>query len=143
MSNLTYDEKVAETQINKKIFDITKKVVDKEASEEDEMELATCISLQKTKKELLNAGTEIEEHKALDFIIHKVGRATKKYQLEKKVLSDNKMEELSENLNVEKEKETPEEEKIRELEELIDNIMKETCETERGKLKTFRMLHDE
>jgi hypothetical protein len=143
ISNLTYNEKVEETENNKKIFDISKKVVDKEATEEDEVELATCISLQKTKKELLNAGTEIEEHKALVFIIYKVGRATKKYQLEKKVLSDNKIEELSENMNVEREKETPEEETIRELEELIDNIMKQTWETEREKLKTFRMLHDE
>jgi hypothetical protein len=116
---------VAETENNKKIFDITKKVVDKEASEEDEMELATCISIQKTKRELLNAGTEIDEHIALDFIIYKVGRTTKKYQLDKKILTDNKMEELSENLNVEKEKETPEEEKIRELEEPIGNIMQE------------------
>ena len=36
---------------------------------------------------------------------------------------------------MEREKETPEDEKIRELEELIDNIMKQTCETEREKLK--------
>jgi hypothetical protein len=63
--------------------------------------------------------------------------------LRKKVLGDNKIEELSENLNVEREKETPEDEKIRKLEERIDNIMKQTCETEREKLKTFRMLQDE
>ena len=84
LSNLTYNEKVEETENNKKFFDISKKIANKEASEDDEMELATCISIQKTKRELLNAGTEIEEHKALDFIIHKLGRATKNINLTRK-----------------------------------------------------------
>ena len=58
-------------------------------------ELLELTSMQQTKQELLELGNSIPHHKVLDYVIHQVGRSTKKYQQERKKLRNNKLEELT------------------------------------------------
>ena len=70
-----------------------------EATEDEHQDLAVSISMQRTKQELLELGNYIPQHKVLHYVIHQVGRATKKYQLERKKLRNNKLEELTDKLS--------------------------------------------
>ena len=79
--------------------------------------------MQRTKQELLELGNSIPQHKILDYVIHQVGRATKKFQLERKKLRNNKLEELTDKLSdaiVELQVNDPD---ILEIEEEMDNTL--------------------
>ena len=92
---------------------------------EDQEKLEMKISLQRTKRELLERDTSIPKQKCLDYIIHKVDRATKVYQKESKIQKDTKLQDLSEELGKAREHEDPNDEEIRYIESQIDNVLEE------------------
>ena len=65
------------------------------ATEDEHQDLAISISLQRTKQELLELGNSIPHHKVLHYVLHQVGRAKKKYQVEKEKLRNDELEELT------------------------------------------------
>ena len=84
MTSLRREEKIQETELNNKIFNLTLKMNRNEATEDERQDLAVSISMQRTIQELLELGNYISQHKVLYYVIHQVGRATEKYQLERK-----------------------------------------------------------
>ena len=134
---------IRETLLNNKIFALTVKMNKHEATCEEQEELACDISIQKTKTEILELGSSLPKHKILDYVIFQVGRATKKYQLERKKLRQDKVEELRNELNEAVDTFDANDPEILRIEEEMDSTIEEICETERGKMKTFRMLNDE
>ena len=88
-------------------------------------------------------GYQHSQQKCLDYIIHKVGRATKAYQKESKIQKDTKLQDLSEELGMAREHKDPNDEAIRDNEHQIDNLLEDICTPEKAKMKSFRMLYDE
>ena len=72
-------DKYRETKLNNEVFNLTIKMNNNVSTIEDQEKLAVKISLQKTKRELLEGETSFTKHKCRDYVIHKVGRATKAY----------------------------------------------------------------
>ena len=143
LTSLRREEKIQETELNNKIFNLTLKMNRNEATEDEHQDLAVSISMQRTKQELLELGNYIPQHKVLHYVIHQVGRATKKYQLERKKLRNNKLEELTDKLSNAIDELQVNDPAILEIEEELDNTFGDICETERSKMKTFRMINDE
>ena len=68
MTSLRREEKIQETELNNKIFNLTLKMNRNEATEEEHQDLAVSISMQRTKQELLELGNSIPKHKVLDYV---------------------------------------------------------------------------
>ena len=136
-------DKFRETRLNNEIFQLTIKMNQNIATIEEQEKLAIKISIQKTKREILMGDTSIPKQTCLDYIIHKVGRATKVYQKEVKIQKDTRLVDLTEELGNARDHEDPNDEEIREIEEQINNLLEDICDTEKAKMKTYRMLYDE
>ena len=91
LSDMERKDKFRETKINNDIFQLTMKMNQNISTMEEQETLAIKISVQKTKREILMGDTSIPKHKCLDYIIFKIGRATKAYQKESKIQNDTKL----------------------------------------------------
>ena len=143
LSDLERKDKYRETKLNNEIFTLTMKMNNNQSTIEDQEKLEMKISLQRTKRELLERDTSIPKQKCLDYIIHKVGRATKVYQKESKIQKDTKLQDLSEELDKARENEDPNDEEITDIESQINNIFEDICTAEKAPMKTFKPFSDE
>ena len=134
-------DKFRETRLNNEIFQLTIKMNQNIATIEEQEKLAIKISIQKTKREIFMGDTSIPKQKCLDYIIHKVGRATKAYQKESKIQKDTRLVDLTEELGNARDHEDPNDDEIRDIEEQIDNLLEDICNIEKAKMKTYRMLY--
>ena len=142
LTSLPREEKIKETILNNEILSLTLKMNSNQSTLDEQAQQGIKTSTQRTKAELLQLETEIPKHKLLDYIIHKVGRATKTYQSEKKKLQNNTIMDLSDKLGKARAEEENEKE-ILELEQEMDSTLETICLAERAKMKTFSMLQDE
>ena len=110
--------------------------------EESTLKLAMTISKQKTICEISKKGFQIGEGNILDFIMHKVGRATKVFQKEKKKLIDTSIKEKSLAIKVLIDDNGPPEE-IKKTESELEAIIEEIVNQEKDKMSTWRLLNDE
>ena len=143
LSDMERKDKFRETRLNNDIFQLTMRMNQNISTMEEQETLAIKISIQKTKREILMGDTSIPKQKCLDYIIHKVGRATKAYQNESKLQKDTRLVDLTEELGNARDHEDPNDDEIREIEEQINNLLEDICDTEKAKMKTYRMLYDE
>ena len=86
MTSLRREEKIQETELNNKIFNLTLKMNRNEATEEEHQDLAVSISMQRTKQELLELGNSIPKHKVLDYVIHQLGSPPRSTNLKERSL---------------------------------------------------------
>jgi hypothetical protein len=141
-SKLNPDEKATELEKANMIFELSNNILQEDDSPEDKEKLAVLLSMQKTKSEIISSGLNIENDIALDYVIHKIGRATKKYQKDLKILQNNTLQDMFNELHDKKNKHEEDEEEILALEDQIDTIIN-ICQQEAQKMSTFRLLHDE
>ena len=132
LSDLEMKDKYRETKLNNEVFNLTIKMNNNVSTIEDQEKLAVKISLQRTKRELLEGETSFTKHKCLDYVIHKVGRATKAYQRENKIPKETLIKDISEKLGEARENEDPYDEEMRDIEAQMDNALEEIFTVEKA-----------
>ena len=141
LSKLSEAEKLAEHDKNNAVFEIRKD--ESLSSENKKTEVKKVINSMISADKILQKGLTLGKAEALEFILMKLGCATKKYQREIKALEQDSLEELEKLIDEANEDEDISDHDIEELKSQHWKILQQVCEREAAKLKTFQVLQDE
>ena len=141
ISNLNMFSKALEHANNKIIYKLSISLNNETITPEQRMILGISLSLQKTKGELLDLGTEIESENTLDYVIKKVGLATRVFQKDFKKLKTDAVDRVNAEIRYAEENGDPD--RLAELDGVLNELMNTICSEEAERMSTFRLLHDE
>ena len=139
--NLDVVSKALEHANNRIIYNLSLCLEKNTITPEQRIILAISLSLQKSKAELLDLGTEIQSEFTLDYVVKKVAHVTRIFQREYK-----KQKTEAED-NIRKAIRSAEEDgdlnKLSELDGVLNDFLQNICQEEAEKMSTFRLLNDE
>ena len=141
ISNLDVFRKALEHANNRIIYNLSISLNNETITPEQRMILGISLSLQKTKGELLELGTEIASESTLDYVIKKVGQATRVFQKDYKKLKTDAVDSVQ--AEIRSAEEDGDLDRLAELDGVLNELMNNICSEEAERMTTFRLLNDE